>query len=123
MGGASISSVSNAAIDAINNSQKLSFTVKSDMLTALTLATMAESVNGGLLSDLVTKLTGVGGLFNGATSPVMFNATFVNNFSTANNSAITGTPIASTGQENAIAITAIDAALSELNMANAMHGA
>lgn len=93
------------------------------MLTALTLATMAESVNGGLLSDLVTKLTGVGGLFNGATSPVMFNATFVNNFSTANNSAITGTPIASTGQENAIAITAIDAALSELNMANAMHGA
>jgi flagellin len=94
------------------------------MLTALNLATMIESVNGGSLSDLVTKLMGVGGLFNGATSPVMFNATFINNLSTVDHSVITGAPIATNGQANAeIAITAIDATLSELNKASAMHGA
>ena len=120
-----ISYIQNAAIDAINNSQKLSFSVKNDMLTTLNSAVTAANTGGtGTLAGLVTGLTAASSLFTGATAAVTINSVAVTNLSTANNTALAAAQTASGGQSNALsAITAIDNALTEVNTASATQGA
>jgi flagellin len=120
-----ITYIQNAAIDAINSSQKISFSVKADMLSTLNAAVTAANTGGtGTLGGLVTGLTGATALFTGATSVVTINSVAVTNLSTNDNTALAATQTASSGQSLALnAITALDSALTEVNTASAIQGA
>ena len=116
--------IQNAMTDAINSNQKLSFSAKNALLTALSSAVNAENNTGGTLSDLVgtSATTGLKGLFN-ATNPVTFNTVAVTLAAPATTElTVAGTQ--ATGQTNALsAINAIDTALNEVNQASATQGA
>ena len=117
-------SVQNAVTDAINSNQKLSFTVKNHMLTALNAAAAGTSTDSILATGLNT-------LFNGTnTANVTVGSATVTGLTAADN-AVTGgglgVPAPSavvSGQTKALsAISAIDAALTEVNTASATQGA
>ncbi len=107
--GASVTSLQNAAIDAINSSQKISFAVKNDLLAQVnTSASVASQTLGGLYTALVTTTaTNIIGTAGGIdATPVGAAAT------------------AASGQTLALsAISAIDNALTEVNTASATQGA
>jgi flagellin len=107
--GASVTSLQNAAIDAINSSQKISFAVKNDLLAQVnTSASVASQTLGGLYTALVTTTaTNIIGTAGG------IDATPVGTAATA-----------ASGQTLALsAISAIDNALTEVNTASATQGA
>ena len=117
-------SVQNAVTDAINSNQKLSFTVKNHMLTALNAAAAGTSTDSVLATGLNT-------LFNGTnTANVTVGSATVTGLTAADN-AVTGgglgVPAPSSvvsGQTKALsAISAIDSALTEVNTASATQGA
>jgi len=117
-------SVQNAVTDAINSNQKLSFTVKNHMLTALNAAAAGTSTDSVLATGLNT-------LFNGTnTANVTVGSATVAGLTAADN-AVTGgglgVPAPSSvvsGQTKALsAISAIDSALTEVNTASATQGA
>ena len=107
--GASVTSLQNAAIDAINSSQKISFAVKNDLLTQVN---TSAAVGGQTLAGLYTALV---------------TTTATNIIGTAGG--IDATPVgtaatAASGQTLALsAISAIDNALTEVNTASATQGA
>jgi flagellin len=107
--GASVSSLQNAAIDAINSSQKISFAVKNDLLTQVN---TSAAVGGQTLAGLYTALvTTAATNIVGATGGI--DATPVGTAATA-----------ASGQSLALsAITALDNALTEVNTASAVQGA
>jgi len=107
--GASVSSLQNAAIDAINSSQKISFAVKNDLLTQVN---TSAAVTGQTLANLYTALTTTSGTnIVGATGGIDVTP-------------VSATQTAGTGQSLALsAITAIDNALTEVNTASAVQGA
>jgi flagellin len=113
-GSAAVSYLQNAAIDAINSSQKISFSTKNDMLTALNAGVAA---NPAALGTLFTALTG--------TSAYGITGTGTGGAVTAaDNSSLVATQTDSGGQSNArSAITALDNALTEVNTASAVQGA
>jgi len=107
--GASVTSLQNAAIDAINSSQKISFAVKNDLLAQVNAsASVASQTLGGLYTALVTTTaTNIIGTAGG------IDATPVGTAATA-----------ASGQTLALsAISAIDNALTEVNTASATQGA
>ena len=112
--GAKVSYLQNAAIDAINSNQKVSFSTKSNMLTALNTAvanspTAIATVFTNLTTATTTGITGTG--TGGAVTA-------------ADNTALTGAQTAATGQSLALAaIDALDTALTEINTASAVQGA
>ncbi|BDW11738.1 flagellin [Polynucleobacter sp. SHI8] len=107
--GASVTSLQNAAIDAINSSQKISFAVKNDLLNQVN---TSAAVGGQTLAGLYTALV---------------TTTATNIIGTAGG--IDATPVgtaatAASGQTLALsAISAIDNALTEVNTASATQGA
>jgi flagellin len=113
LAGASVTSLQNAAIDAINSNQKISFSTKSNMLTNLNAAVVANPTNiGNLFTALTTAtptgITGTGtGVGAGTDNPLLV----------APQTANTGQNLASS------AINALDSALSEVNTASAVQGA
>jgi flagellin len=112
-------SVQNAATDAINSNQKLSFTTKNDMLTALNALAAGTTVEATLATALTT-------LFNGTnTATVTAGTVTVNALSTSENTELNAfTASVVPGQTKALsAIAAIDSALTEVNTASATQGA
>jgi flagellin len=94
-----ISFIQNAAIDAINASQKVSFTVKADMLTAVNAAVAAGPATFGALFTTLTSATanGITGTGTGAI------------FASTDNALINATQTVATGQSLALkAIEALD---------------
>jgi flagellin len=98
----------NAAIDAINSNQKISFAVKNDLLTQLnTSASVAGQTLAGLNTALTTGTTNIIGVATGVQA-----------------AAVSAAATAATGQNLALtAINAIDSALTEVNVASAVQGA
>jgi flagellin len=98
----------NAAIDAINSNQKISFAVKNDLLTQLnTSASVANQTLAGLNTALTTGTTNIIGVATGVQAAAVGTAA-----------------TAGTGQNLArTAIDAIDSALTEVNTASAVQGA
>jgi flagellin len=108
-----ISFLQNAAIDAINSNQKISFTAKNDMLTAVTNGVNASANLAALFTNLTTA-TAYGIIGTGTGGAV----------TTADNTVLNAAQTASSGQSNALsAITALDNALTEVNTASAVQGA
>jgi len=108
-----ISFLQNAAIDAINSNQKISFTAKNDMLTAVTNGVNASANLAALFTNLTTA-TAYGIIGTGTGGAV----------TTADNTVLNAAQTASGGQSNALsAITALDNALTEVNTASAVQGA
>jgi flagellin len=113
-GSAQVSYLQNAAIDAINSSQKISFSTKNDMLTALNAGVAANPAALGALFTALTTATAYGITGTGTGGAV----------TTAENTSLVAAQTASSGQSNALsAITAIDNALTEVNTASATQGA
>jgi len=109
-----ISFIQNAAIDAINASQKISFTVKADMLTAVNAAVAAGPASFGALFTTLTTNTPFG--ITGTGTGTIFAST--------DNALITASQTAASGQSLALsALTALDNALTEVNTASATQGA
>ena len=111
---AKVSYLQNAAIDAINSNQKISFSTKSNMLTALNTAVVANpntiaTVFTNLTTATTTGITGTG--TGGAVTA-------------ADNTSLVAAQTANTGQNLALAaINSIDTALTEVNTASAVQGA
>ena len=103
-----VSYMQNAAIDAINSNQKISFAVKNDLLTQLnTSASVANQTLAGLNTALTTGTTNIIGVATGVQAAAVGTAA-----------------TAGTGQNLArTAIDAIDSALTEVNTASAVQGA
>jgi len=113
-GSAGVSFLQNAAIDAINSSQKISFTAKNNMLIALNAGVAANPTS---LSAAFTALT------TGTAYGITGTGTDVAVAATAN-TLLTAAQTATAGQSLALAsISSIDAALTEVNTASAMQGA
>jgi flagellin len=113
-GSAQVSYLQNAAIDAINASQKLSFTTKNDMLTALSAGVTANPAALGTLFTALTTATAYGITGTGTGGAV----------TAAENTSLVAAQTASSGQSLALAaITAVDNALTEVNTASAQQGA
>jgi len=113
-GSAQVSYLQNAAIDAINSSQKISFTTKNDMLTALNAGVAANPAALGTLFTALTTATAYGITGTGTGGAV----------TAAENTSLVAAQTASGGQSNALsAITALDNALTEVNTASAVQGA
>jgi flagellin len=113
-GSAQVSYLQNAAIDAINASQKLSFTTKNDMLTALSAGVTANPAALGTLFTALTTATAYGITGTGTGGAV----------TAADNTSLVAAQTASSGQSLALAaITAVDNALTEVNTASAQQGA
>ena len=113
-GSAQVSYLQNAAIDAINSSQKLSFTTKNDMLTALSAGVTANPAALGTLFTALTTATAYGITGTGTGGAV----------TAAENTSLVAAQTASSGQSLALAaITAVDNALTEVNTASAQQGA
>ena len=113
-GSAQVSYLQNAAIDAINSSQKLSFTTKNDMLTALSAGVTANPAALGTLFTALTTATAYGITGTGTGGAV----------TAAENTTLVAAQTASSGQSLALAaITAVDNALTEVNTASAQQGA
>jgi flagellin len=113
-GSAQVSYLQNAAIDAINASQKLSFTTKNDMLTALSAGVTANPAALGALFTALTTATAYGITGTGTGGAV----------TAAENTSLVAAQTASSGQSLALAaITAVDNALTEVNTASAQQGA
>jgi len=113
-GSAAVSYLQNAAIDAINSSQKISFTTKNNMLTALNAGVVANPTS---MTALFSALTGSGAY--GITGTGAGGAV-----TAADNTSLVATPTVATGQSLALAaITALDNALTEVNTASAVQGA
>ena len=106
--GASVTSLQNAAIDAINSNQKISFAVKNDLLSQVnTSASSSGQTLGGLYTALTTGATNIIGVLSGIDA-----------------SSVGATVTQASGQTLALAaITAIDSALTEVNTASAVQGA
>jgi flagellin len=111
---AKVSYLQNAAIDAINSNQKISFSTKSNMLTALNTAVVANTnaiatVFTNLTTATTTGITGTG--TGGAVTA-------------ADNTSLVAAQTANTGQNLALAaINSLDTALTEVNTASAVQGA
>ena len=103
-----VSYMQNAAIDAINSNQKISFAVKNDLLTQLnTSASVASQTLAGLNTALTTGTTNIIGVATGVQA-----------------AAVSAAATAATGQSLALtAINAIDSALTEVNVASSVQGA
>jgi flagellin len=113
-GSAAVSYLQNAAIDAINSNQKISFTTKNDMLTALNAGVAANPAALGALFTALTTATAYGITGTGTGGAV----------TAAENTSLVAAQTASGGQSNALsAITALDNALTEVNTASAVQGA
>jgi len=113
-GSAQVSYIQNAAIDAINASQKLSFTTKNDMLTALSAGVAANPAALGTLFTALTTATAYGITGTGTGGAV----------TATENTSLVAAQTASSGQSLALAaITAVDNALTEVNTASAQQGA
>ena len=103
-----VSYMQNAAIDAINSNQKISFTVKNDLLTQLnTSASVASQTLAGLNTALTTGTTNIIGVATGVQAALVGAAA----------TAASGQNLASA------AINAIDSALTEVNVASSIQGA
>jgi flagellin len=114
-GSAQVSYLQNAAIDAINASQKLSFTTKNDMLTALSAGVTANPASLTALFSALTAGTGAYVLTGTGTGGAV---------TAADNTSLVAAQTASSGQSLALAaITAVDNALTEVNTASAQQGA
>jgi flagellin len=112
--GAQVSYLQNAAIDAINSNQKISFSTKSNMLTALNTAVAANpAVIATVFTNLTTATaTGITGTGTGGA------------VTAADNTSLTTAATAASGQTLALsAINALDSALTEVNTASAVQGA
>ena len=103
-----VSYMQNAAIDAINSNQKISFAVKNDLLTQLnTSASVVSQTLAGLNTALTTGTTNIIGVATGVQA-----------------AAVGAASTAATGQSLALtAINAIDSALTEVNVASSVQGA
>ena len=113
-GSAQVSYLQNAAIDAINSSQKISFSTKNDMLTALNAGVAANPAALGTLFTALTTATAYGITGTGTGGAV----------TATENTSLVAAQTASGGQSNALsAITALDNALTEVNTASAVQGA
>ncbi|BDW11740.1 flagellin [Polynucleobacter sp. SHI8] len=113
-GSAQVSYLQNAAIDAINGSQKISFSTKNDMLNALNAGVTANPAALGALFTALTTATAYGITGTGTGGAV----------TATENTALVAAQTASGGQSNALsAITALDSALTEVNTASAVQGA
>ena len=108
-----ISYLQNAAIDAINSSQKISFSTKNDMLAAVTNGVSNSATLAALFTNLTTATAyGVTGTGTGGA------------VTAADNTSLTAAQTAASGQSLALsAITAVDNALTEVNTASAVQGA
>ena len=108
-----ISYLQNAAIDAINSSQKISFSTKNDMLAAVTNGVSNSATLAALFTNLTTATAyGVTGTGTGGA------------VTAADNTSLTAAQTAASGQSLALsAITALDNALTEVNTASAVQGA
>jgi len=113
--GAKVSYLQNAAIDAINSNQKISFSSKSNMLTALNTAVVANSTNIAGAFTALTTATATGITGTGLTTGAI---------TAADNTALLAAQTANTGQNLALAaINSLDTALTEVNTASAVQGA
>jgi flagellin len=103
-----VSYMQNAAIDALNSNQKISFAVKNDLLTQLnTSASVAGQTLAGLNTALTTGTTNIIGVATGVQA-----------------AAVSAAATAASGQNLALtAINAIDSALTEVNVASSVQGA
>ena len=105
---ASVTSLQNAAIDAINSSQKISFAVKSDLLTQVnTSAAVGGQTLAGLYTALTTGTTNIIGVATGVQAAAVATAA----------TQASGSTLA------LAAINSIDSALTEVNTASAVQGA
>jgi flagellin len=105
---ASVKSLQNAAIDAINSSQKISFAVKSDLLNQVnTSAAVGGQTLAGLYTALTTGATNIIGVAGGIQEPLVAAAA----------TQASGSTLA------LAAINSIDSALTEVNTASAVQGA
>ncbi|BDW11742.1 flagellin [Polynucleobacter sp. SHI8] len=108
-----ISFLQNAAIDAINGSQKISFATKGNMLTAVTNGVNNSATLTALFTNLNTA-TAYGIIGTGTGGPV----------TATDNTSLTAAQTTASGQSLALsAITALDNALTEVNTASAVQGA
>ena len=108
-----ISYLQNAAIDAVNSNQKISFSAKNDILTAINSGASVGPDLATFFTNLTTATAyGITGTGTGGA------------VTAADNTSLTAAQTAATGQSLALsAITAIDSALTEVNTASAVQGA
>jgi flagellin len=113
--GAKVTYLQNAAIDAINSNQKISFSTKNNMLTALNTAVAANPADIALAFTALTTATATGITGTGLTTGAM---------TAADNTSLTTLATQASGQNLAsAAINAIDSALTEVNTTSAIQGA
>jgi flagellin len=112
---AKVSYLQNAAIDAINSNQKISFSTKSNMLTNLNAAVVA---NPNTIATVFTNLT------TATTTGITGTGTVGGAVTAADNTSLVAAQTANTGQNLALAaINSLDTALTEVNTASAVQGA
>jgi flagellin len=112
--GAKVTYLQNAAIDAINSNQKISFSTKNNMLSALNTAVAANPADIALAFTALTTATATG-ITGTGTGGAM---------TAADNTSLTTAATQASGQNLAsAAINAIDNALTEVNTTSAIQGA